>query len=86
MLGVAQYRNGQWKEAVASLEKANRLRPYRYEGFLFFLAMAHWRLGEKEAARACYDRAAGLMKAREYPAHLMGRAHADARELMGIAD
>jgi serine/threonine protein kinase len=86
VLGVAQYRNGQWKEAVASLEKAGRLRPYSYEGFLFFLAMAHWRLGEKEAARACYDRAAGLMKAREYPAHLMGRAHAEARELMGIAD
>lgn len=86
VLGVAQYRNGQWQDAVSSLEKANRLRPYRYEGFLFFLAMAHWQLGEKEAARACYDQAARLMKSREYPAHLMGRAHAEARELMGIAD
>jgi serine/threonine protein kinase len=86
VLGVAQYRNGQWQEAVASLEKANRLRPYCYEGFLFFLAMAHWRLGEKEAARACYDRAVGLMKARDYPAHLMARAYVEARGLLGIPE
>jgi serine/threonine protein kinase len=84
VLGVAQYRNGQWREAVASFEKAKRLRPYRYEGYLFYQAMAHWRLGEKEAARACYDQAAGLMNARDYPAHLMGRAHAETRKLIGI--
>jgi tetratricopeptide (TPR) repeat protein len=83
VLGVAQYRNGQWREAVASFEKAKRLRRYRYEGYLFYQAMAHWRLGEKEAARAYYDQAAGLMNARDYPAHLMGRAHAEARELLG---
>jgi serine/threonine protein kinase len=86
VLGVAQYRNGQWREAVASLEKANRLRRYRYEGFLLYQAMAHWHLGEKEAARACYDQAAGLMQARDYPAHLMSRAHAEARELLGIPE
>jgi serine/threonine protein kinase len=86
VLGVAQYRNGQWREAIGSLEKANRLRPYRYEGYLFYQAMAHWRLGEKEAARACYDEAAASMKARDYPAHLMCRNHAEARELMGIKD
>jgi serine/threonine protein kinase len=86
VLGVAQYRNGQWQEAVASLEKANQLRPYCYEGHLFFLAMAHWRLGEKEAARACYDRAVGLMNARDYPAHLMARVHAEAREVLGMPE
>jgi tetratricopeptide (TPR) repeat protein len=86
VLGVAQYRNGQWQEAVASFEKAKRLRPYRYEGYLFFEAMAYWRLGEKEAARACYDEAARSMNARDYPAHLMGRAHAEARELLGIPE
>ena len=86
LLGVAQYRNGQWSEAVASLKKANRLRPYRYEGFLFYKAMAHWRLGEEKAARVCYDQAAEFMKARDYPAHLMARAHAEARELLGITE
>jgi Flp pilus assembly protein TadD len=86
LLGVAQYRNGQWSEAVASFEKANRLRPYRYEGFLFYKAMAHWRLGEEKAARVCYDQAAEFMKARDYPAHVMARAHAEARELLGITE
>jgi tetratricopeptide (TPR) repeat protein len=84
VLGVAQYRHGQWQAAVASLEKANRLRPYGYEGFWLYLAMAHWRLGEREAARACYDRAVELMKGREHPAAVAGRANAEARELMGI--
>jgi tetratricopeptide (TPR) repeat protein len=86
VLGVAQYRNGRWQEALDSFEKARRLRPYRYEGFLFYQAMAHWRLGEIEAARACYDQALGSMKARDYPAHLMGRAYAEARELLGISE
>ena len=84
VLGVAQYRHGQWRAAVASLEKANRLRPDGYAGFWFYLAMAHWRFGDKEAARTCYDRAVELMKGREYPAHVANRAYAEAREVMGV--
>jgi tetratricopeptide (TPR) repeat protein len=84
VLGVAQYRHGEWQAAVASLEKANRLRQYGYEGFWLYLAMAHWQLGEREAARACYDRAVELMKNREHPAHVANRTHAEARELMGL--
>jgi hypothetical protein len=45
--------------------------------------MAHWRLGDKEAARTCYGRAVELMKGREYPAHVANRAYAEAREVMG---
>jgi tetratricopeptide (TPR) repeat protein len=86
VLGVAQYRNGQWQAAIASLEKANQLRRDVYEGFWLYLAMAHWQLGEREAARACYDRAVGLIKSREYPAHVANRTHAEARELMGIEE
>jgi len=85
-LGVAQYRNGQWREAVTSLEKANRLRPYGYEGFWLYLAMAHWQLGETEAARTCYDRAVELMTGRDYPAHVANRTHAEARKLLGIRE
>jgi tetratricopeptide (TPR) repeat protein len=86
VLGVAQYRNGQWQQAVASFEKANQLRPYRYEGFLFYRAMAHWRLGEKDAARACYEQAAELVNVREHPARVMGRAQAEAQQLLGIPE
>jgi tetratricopeptide (TPR) repeat protein len=86
VLGVAQYRHGQWQAAVASLEKANRLRRDGYEGFWLYLAMAHWQLGEKTAARTCYDRAVELMKGRDYPAHVASRAHAEARALMGVEE
>jgi tetratricopeptide (TPR) repeat protein len=80
-LGVAQYRQGQWKAAVASLEKANRLYQDRDEGTWWFLAMNHWRLGEKEAARTCYDRADKLSKVQEYPRAEEGRFRAEAEDL-----
>jgi tetratricopeptide (TPR) repeat protein len=50
-LGAARYRNGQWKEAIAALEKAMELRHGGHAGDWFFLAMCHWQLGEKDAAR-----------------------------------
>jgi tetratricopeptide (TPR) repeat protein len=85
-LGVAQYRQGHWKAALASLEKANRLYQDRDEGTWWFLAMAHWRLGEKEAARTCYDRATQLSKVYEYPREEEGRFRAEAADLLGIKE
>src|SRR5262249_36599162 len=43
-LGVARYRAGCWKEAVATLEKSMELRQGGDGDDWFFLAMAHWRL------------------------------------------
>jgi uncharacterized protein HemY len=85
-LGVAQYRQGQWKAALASLEKASRLYQDGDEGTWLFLAMAHWRLGEKEAARTCYDRADKLSKMYEYPRAEEGRFRAEAAALLGITE
>ncbi len=57
-LGVAYYRVGQWRRAVDALTKAEQLKPDENFGYnAFFLAMAHWQLGEKEAAREFYERA-----------------------------
>jgi WD40 repeat protein/tetratricopeptide (TPR) repeat protein len=54
-LGVVQYRNGQYREAITTLEKSRAVGRGRYDGFdLYFLAMAQARLGEAERARAAY--------------------------------
>jgi tetratricopeptide (TPR) repeat protein len=60
-LGMARYRQGKYREAAESLERASR----RHNGFdppenLFFRAMARWKLGEEEAARRDYETAARL--------------------------
>ena len=57
-LGVALYRAGDWEAAIEALEKSERLTPDKYlTSNGFFLAMAHWQLGQKDEARAWYDRA-----------------------------
>jgi serine/threonine protein kinase/Tfp pilus assembly protein PilF len=56
-LGVAHYRDGDDKAAVAELETAMSLRSGGNSFDWFFLAMAHWRLGDRDEARAWFDRA-----------------------------
>src|SRR5262249_13832689 len=54
-IGVVQYRNGQYQQAIATLEKSRGAGRGRYEGFdQLFLAMAHAKLGELGKARAAY--------------------------------
>jgi serine/threonine-protein kinase len=60
-LGVAHYRQGDDKAAVAELEKAVGLRAGEDGADWFFLAMARWRLGDRDQARACLARAVKWM-------------------------
>jgi tetratricopeptide (TPR) repeat protein len=60
-LGVCYYRAGNWKTAVATLEKAIQLNKAGTSSDWFFLAMAHHQLGHKEQARSFYDRAVQWM-------------------------
>src|SRR5262249_1842150 len=57
-MGIVHYRAGRWVEAIATLERSLAAAPGLSHGFvLFSLAMAHHRLGARDEARACFDRA-----------------------------
>lgn len=57
-LGVAHYRAGQWQQSIDRLTKAEQLKPdVNYGHNAFFLALAYWRLDEKETAQEFFDQA-----------------------------
>jgi tetratricopeptide (TPR) repeat protein len=60
-LGVAQFRAGQYQEAEKSLETSMELRGGGDSYDWFFLAMIHWKFGDKDAARAWHTRAVEWM-------------------------
>jgi superkiller protein 3 len=84
-LGAAHYRAGNYKEAVAALEKSLSLQGDN--GFdCFFLAMACWQLGEKAKARTWFGQAVQWMEKNQPSDEELGRFRAEAAELLGIMD
>ncbi len=81
-LGAAHYRAGNWKEAVAALEKRRALGKGfpTYDGFV--LAMAHWQLGEKAKAREVFDGIVQSMEANV--AEELRPIRTEAAELLGV--
>jgi WD40 repeat protein len=61
-LSVAHYRAGSWQAALHSIDNALPLRHGGDPCDWCLLAMIHWRLGNKEKARQCYDRAVAGME------------------------
>jgi serine/threonine protein kinase/tetratricopeptide (TPR) repeat protein len=54
-LGTAHYRGGNWKAAIAALKEAEELsQGHLFSSDAFFIAMASWKLGDKEAAGKWY--------------------------------
>src|SRR5579883_3061819 len=84
-LGSAQYRNGKWSAAVDSFQNCIRLvnnqTPYDW----FFLAMAFWKLGDREQARRSFDQGEKVLKGQRYPFLAVKRFHAEAAALLGIS-
>ena len=61
-LGLALYRAGRWAEAITALETARKLRKGDDGRDGFVLAMAHWRQGDRDEARAWFDKAVQAMQ------------------------
>jgi hypothetical protein len=85
-LGVAQYRAGDWKAAVAALEKSMALGQKDVALTSFYLTLAHWRLGDKAQARRWYDQARQWMDKNRSDDEGLRRLRAEATELLGIEE
>jgi serine/threonine protein kinase/Flp pilus assembly protein TadD len=85
-LGVVHYRLGNWKEAIATLEKATQLGDPVESNAWFFMAMAQWKRGDKEQARKWYDRAVQWMEKNLPESEELRGFRAEAGGLLGIKD
>ncbi len=85
-LAVAHSRGGEWKAAAEALSKSMELREGGDSFDWFFLAMAHWQLGEKEQARKWYTKAVRWMDKNKPQDEELRRFRAEATALLGIKD
>ena len=81
VLGVAQYRNAQWRESVESLEKAREMRGGKDPAHQFFLAMAYWQVGQHDDAVENFVQAAKRFAERR-PGTGQHRFRLEAEELL----
>jgi serine/threonine protein kinase/Tfp pilus assembly protein PilF len=85
-LGVAYYRNGDWRAAVSALTKSMELRKGGDGLDWFFLAMAHWQLGERDSALKTYHRAVEWMTRASRSDDELCRFRDEAAEVLGLAE
>jgi tetratricopeptide (TPR) repeat protein len=83
-LGAARYRAGDYRGAVTALEKAMGFRDGGDSFDWFFLAMAHWQLGDKDQARQWYAKAVSWMEEHRAKDQELARFRAEAEELLGM--
>ncbi len=86
---MAHYRAGKWEEAISALTRSNELLGSENSWNFLFLSMAHWQLGNKEAAANWYNKAIEWMQKSDVDMVSKGRSllyslYLEAAELMGI--
>jgi WD40 repeat protein/tetratricopeptide (TPR) repeat protein/serine/threonine protein kinase len=85
VLGCAYYRTGDWQASIQALEKSIELQKNGGDpGQWSVLALARWRLGQKEEARKIYARAAAWMSKNQTPDAEFHQFLAEAAELVGL--
>ena len=82
VLGVAQYRAGEWQRAIEAVEKSMKLNQDANAGGWFVLAMAHWQLDHKDQARKWNDKAIDWMDKNQPNNEELRRFRAEAEETM----
>jgi serine/threonine protein kinase/Flp pilus assembly protein TadD len=86
-LGTAYYRTGNWKAAIEALKKAEELNQGQYFGQdAFFIGMASWQLGEREAARKWHTAAVRWMQRNAANNEELRRFRAEAAGLLGVTE
>jgi len=85
-LGVAHYRAGNWEAAVEALNQSVELRKGGDACDWFFLAMAHWKLGNKEKARTRHDQAVQWMDKNKPQDEELRRFRAEAAALLEVKE
>jgi serine/threonine protein kinase/Tfp pilus assembly protein PilF len=85
-LGVAQYRAGDLKAAISALERSMELRKGGDVVDWLFLAMAHWRLGDKDQARKWYEQAARKIDENKTTNDEVRRFRTEAEGLLGVVE
>jgi eukaryotic-like serine/threonine-protein kinase len=61
-LALVEYRRGRWNDSIAAATRSIAIGNGGDASDWFFLALAHWQLGEKEKARTWFDKAVAWTK------------------------
>jgi serine/threonine protein kinase len=85
-LGVAHYRAGDWRNAADALTRSAAMPTGAHGADYFFLAMARWRLGEKDQGREWYRKGVDWMRRNKLDDAELGRFRAEAGELLGVKE
>jgi serine/threonine-protein kinase len=86
-LGKAQYRCAEWSDAITSLEKAIAIAPNEALAAEFaYLAMAHWRAGDRDSARKFYQRSVQMGKEQSVADEVLRRLLAEAKTLLEASE